>query len=341
MKQTAQKKTKILVAVKKGPQRPVRTRVRPTSNVPSRLERNKYYDALVALRNQIVNMLRNISASTLTSSKQAGEELADVGSDNFTREVGLAMMTEDGKKLAAIQEAIDRLAAGTYGTCSECGKRISEARLNALPYADLCVDCQTLHEEQQKMSQTSPADFALFLEQEPEWEGKEGEAEEETAEADEEQEEKAEGSKSEKVSGAAEEGGKKTPLKARKDAKPGLSPKVVGEKTAKAPLLPLAKTAGKSSAGKVVAMGKAEKKHPKVAAGRPPRTAKARPTKKVTPALTRKRKIKPLAGKGKSKSAKPVKVPMKVLKTVAARPPRRPSKAAAKRKIPAKRARRS
>ena len=40
-----------------------------------------------------------------------------------------------------VQAAIQRIEAGTYGVCEECGKLIDEARLQAIPYAAHCIDC--------------------------------------------------------------------------------------------------------------------------------------------------------------------------------------------------------
>ena len=46
--------------------------------------------------------------------------------------------------LADVDDALNRLAAGTYGQCERCGKPISEARLEAMPTARRCLDCATL-----------------------------------------------------------------------------------------------------------------------------------------------------------------------------------------------------
>ncbi len=128
-------------------------------------EKQKFYDALIALRNQIMGQVRNLSATTLTSNKQAGEELADIGSDNFSREIGLAMMTEDGKKLSLIQEALERFANGSFGQCTDCGGKIGDARLRALPHARLCIDCQSTQEAQEQLN-AAGGDAGLFEEKE-------------------------------------------------------------------------------------------------------------------------------------------------------------------------------
>ena len=52
-----------------------------------------------------------------------------------------ALETEAVNELADIDAALQRLDAGTYGSCSDCGEDISLARLEARPAATLCVDC--------------------------------------------------------------------------------------------------------------------------------------------------------------------------------------------------------
>ena len=47
-------------------------------------------------------------------------------------------------RVAETDAALDRVAAGTYGTCRRCGRPIAPARLEARPSADLCIDCARL-----------------------------------------------------------------------------------------------------------------------------------------------------------------------------------------------------
>ena len=62
------------------------------------------------------------------------------------RELALAMTEMEIAELDALQEALDRMAAGTYGACTDCGKHIALARLQATPEAARCIGCQTAHE---------------------------------------------------------------------------------------------------------------------------------------------------------------------------------------------------
>lgn len=106
-----------------------------------------YRERLLELRDQLVDEVKVLSSNSLVSTKQAGEELADIGSDNFLRDMELGLMDEESKKIMLIQDALERLDSGSYGVCLDCKKSISEGRLEALPYAKLCINCKARREE--------------------------------------------------------------------------------------------------------------------------------------------------------------------------------------------------
>ena len=62
--------------------------------------------------------------------------------DDFVQEVDLALMQMKSETLKKIDQAILRLENGSYGHCPECDQQIASARLQALPFAVLCRDCQ-------------------------------------------------------------------------------------------------------------------------------------------------------------------------------------------------------
>jgi RNA polymerase-binding protein DksA len=67
---------------------------------------------------------------------------ADLASETFEREKDLAMAESVGAALQKVRTALEKLKGSTYGVCDACGKPIAKKRLEALPYATLCVDCQ-------------------------------------------------------------------------------------------------------------------------------------------------------------------------------------------------------
>ena len=103
-------------------------------------------EALLTERAALAKQIRTLGKTSLISSRSAGEELADVGTDDFMRDMELSVMTEEGKRLALIDMALESLDGGSYGVCFDCGKEISDGRLRAKPYARLCIDCKAARE---------------------------------------------------------------------------------------------------------------------------------------------------------------------------------------------------
>jgi RNA polymerase-binding transcription factor DksA len=62
-------------------------------------------------------------------------------------ELALAQKLETETKIQEIEDALERMAEGTYGRCQSCGRPISEERLAVLPQAALCIDCARRLEE--------------------------------------------------------------------------------------------------------------------------------------------------------------------------------------------------
>lgn len=67
---------------------------------------------------------------------------ADVASDLYAREELVAEQVTLTRQLSLVDDALARIDQGTYGVCVECGARIADERLAALPQAALCIECQ-------------------------------------------------------------------------------------------------------------------------------------------------------------------------------------------------------
>jgi len=79
------------------------------------------------------------SQSELSGEVSFDEENADAGTFTFERERDLSIENNVRDLLGKIDRALTRMAGGTYGVCSRCGKPIEKARLRVLPYVDLCI----------------------------------------------------------------------------------------------------------------------------------------------------------------------------------------------------------
>ncbi|HET6792886.1 MAG TPA: TraR/DksA C4-type zinc finger protein [Acidimicrobiales bacterium] len=73
---------------------------------------------------------------------------ADIGTETFNRERDLSILEQVEAELSDVEHALDRLAAGTYGTCEACGRPIDDARLEALPATRFCMADQTAAERE-------------------------------------------------------------------------------------------------------------------------------------------------------------------------------------------------
>ncbi|MEV7191633.1 TraR/DksA family transcriptional regulator [Streptomyces sp. NPDC093510] len=76
----------------------------------------------------------------------AGDDEADTGTKNITREHEMSLAANAREMLEQTERALERLDAGTYGLCENCGNPIGKARMQAFPRATLCVECKQKQE---------------------------------------------------------------------------------------------------------------------------------------------------------------------------------------------------
>ena len=79
--------------------------------------------------------------------------MADLGTDNYEQEFALGLMDSERKLLREIDDALERIEKGTYGTCEGTGKPIPKARLEAQPWARYCVEYARMLEQGQVAGQ--------------------------------------------------------------------------------------------------------------------------------------------------------------------------------------------
>ena len=72
--------------------------------------------------------------------------MADIGSDAFEQEFTLSLMANEEGTLEAVERALERIRARTYGLCEDCGGIITKKRLQAIPFAEFCIKCAEANE---------------------------------------------------------------------------------------------------------------------------------------------------------------------------------------------------
>lgn len=115
---------------------------------------------LEAFRRKIVGNLAHLEKDALnTSQRDASGDLsgysfhiADMATDNFDREFNLGLASSEQEILNYIDEALQKIDEGHFGICETCSKPIAQKRLIAVPYAKLCIKCQSEEEKKKRRS---------------------------------------------------------------------------------------------------------------------------------------------------------------------------------------------
>ncbi|MDX3450415.1 TraR/DksA C4-type zinc finger protein [Streptomyces sp. ME02-8801-2C] len=101
---------------------------------------------VVRLRAEIATSEQSLVGLMRDSGDGAGDDQADTGTKNITREGEMALAANAREMLIQDERALERLDAGTYGLCENCGNAIGKARMQAFPRATLCVECKQKQE---------------------------------------------------------------------------------------------------------------------------------------------------------------------------------------------------
>jgi DnaK suppressor protein len=107
-----------------------------------------------ALRERLLTQ-RQEMVSMYQQDLRAGQEAADDGTDDivdrannsYNRELMFSLSDSERVLLLQIEAALRRMDEGTYGRCANCGQTIHQPRLDAVPWARFCIDCQEMAEK--------------------------------------------------------------------------------------------------------------------------------------------------------------------------------------------------
>jgi len=113
------------------------------------IETDGFREALLEERKRVEAAIQNLhDENPGTLAEDAGEEtaydnhLADTATETYDRELDYTLEENSGHVLTEIDAALKRIEEGTYGICTNCDKPIAVGRLEALPWATLCIDCR-------------------------------------------------------------------------------------------------------------------------------------------------------------------------------------------------------
>jgi len=127
--------------------------------MPLTPEQLKYFkDKLLEQKERIINDLQHLQGAALNESHRdsTGDlsgyslHIADQGTDNFDREFTFDLVANEQEILYEIDAALERIQSDQYNECESCSKEIGFHRLDALPFARLCIECKTKEERRRK-----------------------------------------------------------------------------------------------------------------------------------------------------------------------------------------------
>ena len=117
------------------------------------VDTESFRERLLEERQRVVDAIDNIHTENPGSIGEETEELGfqdnhlgDVATATFDREMASTLEENSTHVLVEINAALVRIENGTYGICQRCGNSIGEERLEALPWATLCIDCKRKQE---------------------------------------------------------------------------------------------------------------------------------------------------------------------------------------------------
>ncbi|MCM8822413.1 MAG: TraR/DksA family transcriptional regulator [Candidatus Omnitrophica bacterium] len=119
-------------------------------------EMKVFKDALLKEKERILKSITHLEENTQQSSRgniaqSSGvpTHIADLGTDAFEKDLDLNLTSSELALLEKIEESLKKIEEKKYGVCESCNKPIPKARLRAVPYAKLCIQCQKAQEKEE------------------------------------------------------------------------------------------------------------------------------------------------------------------------------------------------
>ena len=128
----------------------------------------KQHQRLLDLRDMLVDSMSGMTRDTIRNAPEgseasgSGQHQGDAGSDAYDRDFALSVLAKEQDALYEIEQALRRIKSGTYGLCEISELKIPIARLEAIPFARLTVECQAQWEREYGNRRFRPSDEVGF-----------------------------------------------------------------------------------------------------------------------------------------------------------------------------------
>jgi DnaK suppressor protein len=128
----------------------------------------KQRQRLLDLRDDLVDSMSGMTRDTIRNAPEgseasgSGQHQGDAGSDAYDRDFALSVLAKEQDALYEIEQALRRIQAGNYGICEISSRKIPQARLEAIPFARLTVECQAQWEKEYGKRRFRPSNEVGF-----------------------------------------------------------------------------------------------------------------------------------------------------------------------------------
>lgn len=106
-----------------------------------------YRRSLLEKRHEILSRVSAIRTAEATSGGRRAADFVDRATDAGSRDLLYRLSSKERTTLRRIDAALARIEAGVYGICAHCGETVEERRLEAVPWALHCIECQELQDQ--------------------------------------------------------------------------------------------------------------------------------------------------------------------------------------------------
>ncbi len=122
-------------------------KAKPTVEEPQQDQYQALRERLQNQRDEILNMYKQDLRAGQESADDGTEDIVDRANNAYNRELMFSLSDTERTTLLQIENALRRMEERSYGRCANCGQNIHILRLEAVPWARFCIDCQELAEK--------------------------------------------------------------------------------------------------------------------------------------------------------------------------------------------------
>ncbi|MEK6646522.1 MAG: TraR/DksA family transcriptional regulator [Candidatus Firestonebacteria bacterium] len=105
-----------------------------------------FKNLLIDKKKDLLDEVKRRSEDGKETYNEGVKDFADMASDSYESEFIYGVTDTERKYIDDVELSLKRIDDGTYGICDSCGKFISKARLEAIPFASLCITCKAKKE---------------------------------------------------------------------------------------------------------------------------------------------------------------------------------------------------